>query len=161
HVDSIKRANEEALAQSQAHPTNAQGLSYDPTAVATRRCLELGGSSAGCMGKGFMSGFMNLIGGDKIQESLSGPGAAGVVLSGLYKGSASPVSLGFGGQATLAGCGKLVADPHNYTIDKQPGSVRVTVANEPAPIVLPMLPDGGFAGGGLITVAGLVLTGHR
>ena len=31
----------------------AQGLSTDPTAVATRRCLELGGSSAGCVGKGF------------------------------------------------------------------------------------------------------------
>src|SRR6266702_3513033 len=29
-----------------------QGLSNDPTAVATRRCLELGGSSVGCMGKG-------------------------------------------------------------------------------------------------------------
>src|SRR5205823_11379147 len=28
-----------------------QGLSNDPTAVATRRCLELGGSNAGCLGK--------------------------------------------------------------------------------------------------------------
>src|SRR5206468_9942635 len=71
HVDSIKRANEEALAQSQAHSTNAQGLSNDPTAVATRRCLELGGSSAGCMGKGFMSGFMNLIGGDRKSTRLN------------------------------------------------------------------------------------------
>jgi hypothetical protein len=161
HVDSIKRANEEAQAQAQAHSTNAQGLSNDPTAVATRRCLELGGSSAGCMGKGFMSGFMNLIGGDKIQESLSGPGAAGVVLSGLYKGPASPVSLGFGGQATLAGCGKLVADPHNYTIDKQSSSVRVTVANEPAPILLTMRPDGGFTGPGLITVTGHIISGYH
>src|SRR6266481_5309601 len=30
HVESIKRANEEAKAQAQAHPTNAQGLSNDP-----------------------------------------------------------------------------------------------------------------------------------
>jgi hypothetical protein len=38
----------------------SQGLSNDPTAVATRRCLELGGSKVGCMGKGFTSGFMDL-----------------------------------------------------------------------------------------------------
>src|SRR5260370_24242754 len=101
HVDSIKRANEEALAQSQPHPTNAQGLSNDPTAVATRRCLELGGSSAGCMAKGLMSGFMNLIGGDKIRELPSGPSAAAVVLIRLYQGPPSPLSLRFGGQATL------------------------------------------------------------
>src|SRR6266699_6166351 len=36
--------------------SGTQGLSNDPTAVATRRCLELGGSNAGCMGKGFKSG---------------------------------------------------------------------------------------------------------
>ena len=46
HVDSIKRANEEALAQSVAHSTNAQGLSNDPTAVATRRCGGIAAQTA-------------------------------------------------------------------------------------------------------------------
>src|SRR5258708_1923498 len=74
-----------------------QGLSNDPTAVATRRCLELGGSSVGCMGKGFTSGLMDLIGfGAEAQEEFTGPGKAGVVLSGVYKNPAVATTLGFG-----------------------------------------------------------------
>jgi hypothetical protein len=163
HVDSIKRANEEAQAQSQAHTTNAQGLSNDPTAVATRRCLELGGSNTGCMGKGFMSGFMDLVGfGDKAQESFMGSGRAGVVLSGLYKNPATTTSLGFNeGSVAINGCGKLVADGHNYTIDKRPGSLQVTVENEPHPIMLTMRPDGGLTGPGLIEVKGRIISGYH
>jgi hypothetical protein len=163
HVDSIKRANEEAQSQAQAHSTNAQGLSNDPTAVATRRCLELGGSNVGCMGKGFMSGFMDMVGfGDKAQESFMGPGRAGVVLSGLYKNPATTTSLGFNeGSVAINGCGKLVADGHNYTIDKRPGSLQVTVDNEPHPITLTMRPDGGFTGPGLIDVKGRIIIGYH
>lgn len=139
-----------------------QGLSNDPTAVATRRCLELGGSSAGCMGKGFMSGFMDLVGfGAEAQEELTGPGKAGVVLSGLYKNPATVTTLGFGESGvTIGGCGKLVDDSHNYTIDKQPGSVRITVDNEPNPIVLTMRADGGLTGPGLIDVKGRIIVGY-
>jgi hypothetical protein len=163
HVDSIKRANEEAQAQAQAHSTNAQGLSNDPTAVATRRCLELGGSNVGCVGKGFMSGFMDMVGfGDKAQESFMGPGRAGVVLSGLYKNPATTTSLGFNeSSVAINGCGKLVADSHAYTIEKQPGSLHVTVENEPHPITLTMRPDGGFTGPGLIDVKGRIIIGYH
>ena len=70
-----------------------QGLSNDPTAVATRRCLELGGSSIGCMGKGLTSGFMDLIGFNT--EDIAGPGRAGVILSGLYKNPATTPTLTF------------------------------------------------------------------
>jgi len=163
HVDSIKRANEEAQRQPDAHSTNAQGLSNDPTAVATRRCLELGGSNAGCMGKGFMSGFMDLVGfGDKAQESFMGPGKAGVVLSGLYKNPATTTSLGFNeSRVAINGCGKLVADDHSYTIDKRPGSLQVTVDNEPHPILLTMRPDGGLTGPGLIDVKGRIIIGYH
>ncbi|HTC76018.1 MAG TPA: hypothetical protein VK684_10600, partial [Edaphobacter sp.] len=163
HVDSIKRANEEAQRQSQAQSTNAQGLSNDPTAVATRRCLELGGSNVGCMGKGFMSGFMDMVGfGDKAQESFLGPGRAGVVLSGLYKNPATTTSLGFNeSSVAINGCGKLVADGHNYTIDKRPGSLQVTVDNEPHPITLTMRPDGGLTGPGLIDVKGRIIIGYH
>src|SRR6267142_2489816 len=48
-----------------------KSLSDDPTAVAARRCLELGGSTLGCMGKGLTSGIMDLAGfGTEVQESL-------------------------------------------------------------------------------------------
>jgi len=140
-----------------------QGLSNDPTAVATRRCLELGGSSVGCMGKGFKSGLMDLIGfGAEAQEEFTGPGKAGVVLSGVYKNPATVTTLGFGeSSVTIGGCGKLVDDSHNYNIDKRPGSVRVTVDNEPNPIVLTMRPDGGLTGPGLIDVKGHIIVGYH
>ncbi len=140
-----------------------QGLSNDPTAVATRRCLELGGSSAGCVGKGFMSGFKDLIGfTPEAEEELTGPGKAGVVLSGLYKNPATVTTLGFGESGvTIGGCGKLVDDSHGYAIDKRPNSVRVTVDNEPNPIVLTMRPDGGLTGPGLIDVKGRIIVGYH
>ena len=139
-----------------------QGLSNDPTAVATRRCLELGGSSAGCVGKGLTSGVMDLIGfGAQAQEELLGPGRAGVVLSGLYKSPATVTTLDFDESGvSINGCGKLVADPHNYTVEKRSGSVRVTIDNEPSPIVLTMRPDGGLAGPGSIEIKGRVIVGY-
>src|SRR3954451_13643272 len=60
HVAEQKRQYEQGQAQTQT--SNAQGLSNDPTAVATRRCLELGGSSIACMGKGMGAGFFSMIG---------------------------------------------------------------------------------------------------
>jgi hypothetical protein len=109
HVDSINRANEEAKRQSQAQTTNGQGLSNDPTAVATRRCLKLGGSNIACMSKGFGAGFMGLIGLGSMDE-ITGPGAAGVVLSGLYKNAAG-ANLSFDDSSTSAtDCGKALPD---------------------------------------------------
>jgi hypothetical protein len=140
-----------------------QGLSNDPTAVATRRCLELGGSSVGCMGKGFASGFMDMIGFNAAtEEALVGPGRAGVVLIGLYKNPATTATLSFGaGNVSIQGCGKLVAEDHNYTLDKRPGSLQVTVQNEPHTILLTMRPDGGFTGPGLIDVKGNIIIGYH
>jgi hypothetical protein len=138
-------------------------LSDDPTAVATRRCLELGGSSLACVGKGFGAGLMDMIGFNaEAQEALTGPGRAGVVLSGLYKNPATTATLSFGADnVSLDGCGKLVADGHNYAIAKRPGSLRVTVENEPHPFVLTMRPDGGFTGPGLIDVKGRIIIGYH
>jgi len=140
----------------------SQGLSNDPTAVATRRCLELGGTNAGCVGKGFMSGFMDMVGfGAETQEELTGPGRAGVILSGVYKNPATVTTLGFGENGVvIGGCGKLVDDSHGYTIDKRSGSVRITVENEPNPIVLTIRPDGGLNGPGLIDVKGRIIVGY-
>ena len=140
-----------------------QGFLNDPTAVAARRCLELGGSKVGCMGKGLAAGFMDMIGfGADVQESLTGPGKAGVVLSGLYKDPATVTTLGFADDAvSINDCGKLVADGHNYTVEKMPGSLRVTVENEPRPIVLTMRADGGLIGPGLIDVKGRIIVGYH
>lgn len=139
-----------------------QGLSDDPTAVAARRCLELGGSTLGCMGKGLSAGIMDLAGfGADAQESLMGPGRAGVVLKGLYKNSSTVTALNFDdASVSLNGCGKLADDAHNYSIEKRSGLVRITIDNEPSPIVLTMRPDGGLVGPGLIDVKGRIIVGY-
>src|SRR6266568_1585168 len=157
-----QQAGNRQFAQMEASASGATGLSNDPTAVATRRCLELGGSDTGCMGKGFMSGLMDLVGFNaETKEAIAGPGRAGVVLSGLYKSPATTTTLGFGENGvSIDGCGKLVADSHNYTIDKRPGSIRITVDNEANPIMLTMRPDGGLTGPGLIDVKGRIIVGY-
>ncbi|HEY5404789.1 MAG TPA: hypothetical protein VIK24_18085 [Pyrinomonadaceae bacterium] len=137
-------------------------LSDDPTAVATRRCLELGGDQVGCTGKGLHAGFMDLIGfGADVQESLMGPGIAGVILRGVHKNPNTVTTLNFGEDSVaLDGCGKLDGDVRNYKIEKRSGLVRITVDNEPNPIVLTMRPDGGLTGPGLIDVKGHVIVGY-
>jgi hypothetical protein len=136
-------------------------LSDDPTAVTARRCLELGGSKGACMGKGLTAGFMDLIGLSGLQESLSGPGSAGVILNGLFKNPATVTTLNFDAAVvSLDGCGNLASDSRNYSIEKTSGLVRITVANEPKPIVLTMRPDGGLTGPGLIDVKGRIIVGY-
>ena len=146
-----------------AQQAAAGGLSSDPTAVATRRCLELGGSNTGCMGKGFMSGLMDMVGfGAATEEALIGPGRVGVILRGLYKNPATTATLTFeDSSVSLGGCGKLVAENHSYTVDKRPGVLHIRVENEPRPILLDMRPDGGLSGPGLIDVKGSIIIGYH
>ena len=139
-------------------------MSDDPTAVTTRRCMELGGSKGACFGKGLKAGFLDLIGfGEEVQESLlgSGSGKAGVILNGLYKNPATVTTLTFNeGFVSLDGCGKLASDSRNYSIEKRSGLVRITIENEPNPIVLTMRPNGGLTGPGLIDVKGRIIVGY-
>lgn len=137
-------------------------LSDDPTAVTARRCLELGGTTAGCLGKGLTEGMLDLAGfGADTRESLFGPGSAGVILRGLYKNPSTVTTLNFGeGAVSLDGCGKLASDSRAYSIEKRSGSVRITILNEPNPIVLTMRADGGLTGPGLIDVKGHIIVGY-
>jgi hypothetical protein len=147
--------------QAQAQTTNAQGLSNDPTAVATRRCLELGGDNLACVGKGLGSGLMDMITGGTGLESITGPGRAGVVLSGTYGGGVA-TNVSFGGDSgTLNGCGKLANDGYAYTLNKTATALKVTLATSPNPLVLTMRSDGSLSGPGLITINGRVITGYE
>jgi hypothetical protein len=158
HVDSVKRANEEARKASASGDRSA-----DPTAVATRRCLELGGTSTACLSKGFKAGVSGLMGMIGLNlDSITGPGKAGLVLSGRFRNPSALVSLNFGTEtATISGCGKLVEDGRGYSITKGPNSLLVTVYNEPRPLVLTTRPDGGLMGPGLVDVKGSVIIGYH
>src|SRR3954470_6344208 len=144
----------------QSHTVNAQGLSNDPTAVATRRCLELGGDSIACVSKGFVGGLVSTFTGGTDLGELTGPGMAGPFLSGTY-GNSSATSLAFSDSTvTLNKCGVLSDDSYPYTLSKS-SSLQVTIATSPRPILLTMRPDGSLTGPGPITVDGRIITGYN
>jgi hypothetical protein len=163
HVDSIKRANEEAQRQSQAQTTNAQGLSNDPTAVATRRCLELGGDATACVGKSFLGGLMGMVGLDtNTMSALTAPGRAGVVLSGIYHTPGATTSIHFANDsAGIDRCGDLEEVGSPYTIRRSPTGVQIILQSEPHPITLTMRSDGSLIGPGLVDVTGQVIIGYH
>jgi hypothetical protein len=146
-----------------AQQAGASGLSNDPTAVATRRCLELGGDTTACVGKGFVGGLMDMIGfGADTVSSLTGPARTGVVLSGLYHNPGTLAAISFGADnAAIQDCGKLVADGHAYAIHKSAAALEIVVENEPRPIHLSMRPDGALAGPGPVDVKGRIIIGYH
>ena len=145
-----------------AQQAGASGMSSDPTSVAARRCLELGGSNSACLGSSLLGGILSTFTGGAGLGVLTGPGPAGVVLNGAYGQSATVPNISFyGDSATIGNCGKLVADGHGYTLLKSAGSLKVNVVNDPSPIVLTMRSDGSLAGPGAVTVTGRIITGYH
>jgi len=150
-------------AQSTMGTLNGQAtpMSNDPTAVATRRCLELGGDNLACVGKSFTGGLMDMITGGTGLESITGPGRAGVVLSGLY-GRAGVTNISFSGDlGAIGSCGVLVDDGYPYTLNKTATSLKITLATSPSPVTLTMRSDGTLVGPGLVTINGRIITGYE
>ncbi|HKO17830.1 MAG TPA: hypothetical protein VJU82_02985 [Acidobacteriaceae bacterium] len=140
----------------------AMPMSNDPTAVAIRRCLELGGSTGSCMGGGFVGGLIGMFTGGQGMESLTGPGPAGVVLSGSYTQNGSPTSVAFSGDTgSIGSCGKLVPYDAIYTVSKTATALKVTLPISPSPVTLTMRSDGSLLGPGAITLNGQIITGYH
>src|SRR6185437_15246291 len=70
HVDSINKANEDAKAAAASSAAASGDYSKDPTVMATRRCLELGGTAGGCTVNGMGKGLMSLIGADQLTNEV-------------------------------------------------------------------------------------------
>ncbi len=147
--------------QSSNGPSDAAGMIGEAFEVFNdspegRRCLELGGASAQCASSSLMQGIGNWMGAD----SNAPPPLNGVVLIGNYHSRSDLPGLNFdAGAATLEDCGKLVADPHDYSIRKSRGATQLVLANEPDDIVLTLRPDGSLAGPGSIPVKGRIIIG--
>ncbi len=151
-------------AQQQTATVNGQTMpmSNDPTSVAIRRCLELGGSTGSCMGGGLIGGMISLVTGGEGLGSLTGPGRAGVVLSGGYSPSQNGASVTFSGNSgSINSCGKLAPDNTTYTLSKTAAALKVTLPVSPSPVVLTMRSDGSLQGPGAITLNGQIITGYE
>ena len=158
HVAQEQQQYQKDVAAQQA---GASGLSNDPTAVATRRCLELGGDSTACVGKSFVGGLLSMVGMDPgTMQAITGSGRTGVVLSGTYRGPA--VSINFATDtATIVHCGTLEGVGAAYTLHKSSTALEITLQTEPRPIQLSMRPDGSLVGPGLVDVKGQVIIGYH
>lgn len=159
HVDSINRANEEAKAAAASGSNGANSKWNDPTAVATRRCAELGGTTGGCATKSFGQGLMNMIGAQEITDTAESAGHAGVYLSGGWAGSGSTGAVGFDVNTAQVACGKLVPEPLAYKLQRTPSGVQVFVSSSPN-MTFAMRPDGSLVGPGLVTISGKIIVGY-
>ena len=158
HVAQEQQQYQKDVAAQQA---GANGSSNDPTTVATRRCLELGGDSTACLGKGLMNGLLGMVGMDSGSiATMIGPGRSGVVLSGVYRGPVTSIDFG-ADSAGIQRCGTLEEVDAPYTIRKAPGALEVLLNTAPHSITLSMRSDGSLTGPGPIDITGKVITGYH
>ena len=155
-------ANNPPASNAGAQPSTGRGnpaLINDPTAVATRRCLELGGAELECVGKGFLDGIIGMTGIDPAK--ITAPARAGLRVTGSYKDN-SGIQLVFGDDSVaIAGCGKLVTDGHGYTVGKIGSQLAIQIQNQPKAILLAFGPDGKLVGPGATDVTGRVIVGYH
>lgn len=160
HNQAIIRQNEEAKARASAAGSEmSSGMSNDPGAQTIRRCLELGGDSLSCLGKGIGDSFKNLIGIDF--DALKPPSRTGLTIAGVWRGD-NKLQLAFVDEGvTITGCGSLLPTPHNYTVTRRGDTMLVEVSNEPRPFAVALGPDGNIAGPGPFDITGTIITGYR
>lgn len=169
-VNSLAAGQRAHIAQEKAQYQNdmaaqhaaSGGPSNDPTSVATRRCLELGGDSTACLGKGLFSGLMDMVTGGTGLGNLIGSGRAGIVLSGMYHTPGTATSINFSNDSAGIGrCGNLEEVGTQYTIRKSTAGTQIVLQSEPHPVTLSMRPDGSLIGPGLVDITGQIITGYH
>jgi hypothetical protein len=164
-IDQQKRENERAEALP-ATPAagGARPMYNDPGTVQMRRCLELGGGTAECLGSGLKTGFLDLVGGapaELIRLADSAGRATGVRIGGTFA-AAGGVTINFTeGTASISSCSKLVPASLPYTVTKRGNQLQVELANEPKPLAILLGPNNVFTGPATFPITGQVITGYR
>jgi len=161
YIASVEQQKRTAMQQLQANAGQGGSpfIRNDPGTLAARRCVELGGSDAECIGKGLWGGLMDLAGVNT--EAMSVPSTHGVVMNGPYT-SGSGLGISFGPEnVAVTGCGKLVPNSHSYTITKKQNQLLINVKSEPSSFVLSMGNDGKLSGPGPADITGQIITGYR
>ena len=159
HYNQVLEQNKKDTAVQQAA---AGGVSNDPTSATTRRCLELGGDSTACLGKGLTSGIIGLFTGGTGLGDMMDSGRFGIVLSGNYHAPGATTGINFtSDSAGIDRCGDLEVVDTPYTIRKSPASAQIVLESKPRPIALSMRTDGSLVGPGLVDVTGQVIVGYH
>lgn len=133
-------------------PTN------DPTALAMRRCVELGGSMLHCIGSGMGVGMQSMMGVNT--AALTNPGVAGVILFGTYQ-TASGLTFSFSDNSVnIGGCGAMVQGVHNYTLQPSVGRIAINISNQPQPLLMTLTADNKLTGPAAQDITGQKITGY-
>ena len=163
-TDQQRREAEDALKAPTTPAPGGRQIPNDPGTVATRRCLELGGGTAECLGKGFQTGLLDLagFGGNPLTAVVTnGESFPGVRIGGSFA-AAGGVKLEFSeGTATISSCGKLIPASRSYTVTKRGNQLQVDISNEPKPLVVVLGPNNVFTGPATFPITGEIITGYR
>ena len=158
YQQAIAQERRKALQQVQSDVDAAQteaSLAKDPGSVAVRRCIESGRGELECLKEGMKVGINDLAGGDML-KGITPEVPAGLRLSGIY--SAGSTAFLFQQDYVQFGCGSLNRDAHAYSVERSGAQVRVTVANNPKPLVL-SYKEGKLVGPGPVVIEGRVPMG--
>jgi len=159
-----RRQAEQARTPQAAPVGGATAMANDPGRVEMRRCLELGGAEAECLGKGLTTGFMDFIGGAPAQllkEAKSEANPPGVRIGGTFAGPAGLTLLFDNASVNLTSCGKLIPSSRNYTVTKRGNQLQVEIDNAPKPLVMVLGPNNVFTGPAAFPITGQVIVGYR
>lgn len=132
--------------------------SNDPTTVAARRCVELGGSTSQCMASGLGVGLQSLIGINT--DAMTSSGVTGLVMFGTYK-AASGLTFAFSdGGVDISGCGSMVQGGHNLTIQQSGSALLLKIDNQPQALQMTLGADGKLTGPATQDITGQKIVGY-
>jgi hypothetical protein len=140
-----------------SQPTVGLPPTNDPTALASRRCLELGGSSMDCIGSAFSTGMFSLLGINMSALDTTKSTVTGLRMTGTYKSSSGVVFTFSDGTVGVDFCGKLVGAGHKYSVQKLGNQIAIKIEALPQPILVGLGSDGKISGPAAVDVAGQVI----
>jgi hypothetical protein len=142
-----------------SQPSTGLPPTNDPTALATRRCLELGGGTLECVGSGLSKGFISFIGLNL--DALKPPPITGVRMTGAYKSSSGFTFTFADDFVSVDNCGKLVTASHKYEVQKLMSQFAIKIENQPQPLLILLGPDGKMTAPAAATIDGQVIVGYQ
>jgi len=162
--DQRREAEQARSPQAAPGASGAPKTPNDPGTVKMRRCLELGGGNAECLGSGLQTGLLDLAGfgaSPLAKVVTDGASVPGVRIGGTFA-AAGGVKIGFTEEtASISSCGKLEPAGGAYTVTKRGNQLQVEIANEPKPLVVLLGSNNVFTGPASFPITGQVITGYR
>jgi hypothetical protein len=132
--------------------------SNDPTTMAARRCVELGGTTSQCMASGIGVGLQSLIGINT--DAMTSSGVTGPVMFGSYK-AANGLTFAFSdGGVDISGCGSMVQGGHSVTIQPSGNTLLLKIGNQPQPLQMTLGADGKLTGPASQDITGQKIVGY-